>query len=364
MAHALREAGFSVQSITANILASPRHHTTDAAYDSERIADSTSLGLKPRVALTFFPDTSLAFWAASIIPFLDTLDVYLHGDRQPYDPRFAYDAVPAMLDTAPPDRPKFLWVHTLPPHDPFLPPKSTKYRLLPRGELERWNELRGMGPYSTSEQGFIDKHRLRYRESIMGADEALGELLDALERSGRLANAIVIVSSDHGESFERGFLGHAGQLVHDAVLRVPLVIKLPGQAAGRVVDTPVSLADLAPTVLDLTGAAPLPHAEGRSLRPALLGQPLKTVPVFAMSMERQSRFTSIAVGHYAVIDGKYKLVLHLGEKRRELFDLDTDPYELTDLAAREPEVTARLEALITGRLALAEARRKEWIGGR
>ncbi len=362
MARALRDTGFSTQSINANILASPRHHSTDEAYDTERIADSTSLGLKPRVALTFFPDTSLAFWASAIIPFLDTIDVYLHGDRQPYDPHYAYDAVPGLLQAAPAGKPRFLWVHTLPPHDPYLPPRSTKYSLLPAGELERWNDFRGMGPYADAAQGLIDKHRLRYRESIIGADEALGRLLDTLEASGRLTNAIVIVTSDHGESFERGFLGHAGQFMHDAVLQVPLVIRLPGQESGRVVDTPVSLVDLAPTVLDLTGAAPLPSAEGRSLKPALLGRPLDSVPVFAMSMERQSRFRPVAEGHYAVIDGKHKLVLHLGEQRRELFALDADPHESTDLATQEPEVTSRLESLITGRLAMAEARRREWIG--
>ena len=195
MAQALREAGFGTLSINANILASPRHHSTDTAYDVERIAGSTSWGMKPRAALTLFPDTSLADWASSIIPFLDTIDVYLHAERQPYDPRHAYDAVPSLLDAAPAGRSRFLWVHTLPPHDPYLPPRSTKYRLLPQGELDRWSEFRSMGPYASAEQLLIDKHRLRYGESIMGADEALGALLDSLERNGRLGNAIVIISS-------------------------------------------------------------------------------------------------------------------------------------------------------------------------
>ena len=69
MAQALREAGFSTQSLSANLLASPRHHSTDETYDSARIAASTSLGLEPRAALTLFPDTSLADWASAIIPF-------------------------------------------------------------------------------------------------------------------------------------------------------------------------------------------------------------------------------------------------------------------------------------------------------
>ncbi len=362
MAHALLDAGYSTHSINANILASPRHHSTDQAYDTEHISDALSVSLKPAVALASFPDTSLPFWAVSIVPLLNTLDMYLLGERYPYDPQFTYGAVPSILEAAPPGKPRFLWAHTLPPHDPYLPPSSTKYRLLPSGELDRWSEFRSMGPYSVEQQPLIDKHRLRYRESIMGADEALGRLLDTLERSGQLTNAIIIVTSDHGESFERGFMGHTGDLIHNAELRVPMVIKLPGQVAGRVVDTPVSLADLAPTVLELVGAAPLPHAEGRSLKPALLGEPLAAMPVFAMAMERQSRFDPIAKGHYTVIDGKYKLVMHLAERRSQLYDLNADPHELTDLSTREPEVAARLDALLHERLALAEAARKALIG--
>lgn len=357
LAARLRDAGYETHSISANLLASPRHHGTELGYDRHKIADSSSLGIKPRQALTAFPNTTLAFWLSSLIPFLDTIDVYTHGPNTPYAPEYAYAEVPPLLNRG--GKPKFVWVHTLPPHDPYLPPAATKYKLLARGELERWSEFLPMGPYAPEQQSWIDKHRLRYKESIMGADLALGRLLDQLEREGRLENALVIISSDHGESFVRGFMGHAGEMIHNAVLQVPLVVKLPGQTQGQIVDTPVSLADLAPTMVDYAGADPLPAADGRSLRPALEGRSFPVRPVYAMAMERQSRFEKLRYGHYAIIEGQHKLVLHLAEQRIELYDLAVDPGEERDIASLQPEVAGRLRAALEQQLAAVEARRSQ-----
>lgn len=355
LARLLRSQGYEAHSINANIMASPRHHGSFAGYTTDVISPSPSLGLKPRLWLTLFPDTTLPFWLSSLIPFMDTLDVYLHGENSPFAPELTYDAALPTLQAA--KRPVFMWLHTLPPHDPYLPPPGAKYRLLPRGELERWSQMRGMGAYASEQQALIDKHRLRYGESIIGADEALGRFLDELERQGRLDRALVIITSDHGESFERGFMGHAGDLLHEAVVRVPLVIKLPGQRDGRTLDTPVSLADVAPTIADVVGAARLPAADGRSLKPLLSGQPLPARPVFTMAMERQSRFSPIRAGHYAVVEGAYKLVVDLAAGQSALYDLASDPHERQDLSASAPETLARLRALLDAQLARAEERR-------
>jgi len=358
LAAQLQKSGYETHSISANLLASPRHHGTEAGYHTQIISDSTSLGSKPREALTLFPDTTLPFWFSAIVPFLDTIDVYWHGEKHPYAAEYSYRAMLSLLDDRRSGKPKFIWVHTLPPHDPYLPPPNTKYSLLPRGVLDRWSEFMGMGPYTPKEQSWIDKYRLRYQESIMGADASLGELLKQIKARGRLDNSVVLVSSDHGESFERGFLGHAGAFIHNAVLQVPLVIKLPGQTQGHQIDTPVSLADLAPTIADLASAPALPHADGRSLRSALAGQPLQPRPVFAMAMERQSRFQAMRAGHYAIIDGDHKLVLHLAESRSELFNLRQDPMELKDLSTQEPHTASQLRTRLQAQLLQAEARRR------
>ncbi|MDP2006318.1 MAG: sulfatase-like hydrolase/transferase [Rubrivivax sp.] len=355
MAAQLRTAGYRTHFITDNFLASPLHHGTWRGWDDQRYTRSL-LRNRLREALTIFPDSTLPLLVDNLTSFVGALDVYVHAGRNPYDTMRAYRAIPGMLAANP--GPALVWVHTMPPHAPYLPPPSTRHRLLPAGELEQWHEfMQENMPYGPRAQALVDKHHLRYRESIMGADESLGRLLDELQRLGRLDSALVIVTSDHGESFERNFIGHAGPLLHEAVIRVPLVVKLPGQTTSRIVETPVSQADLAPTVLDLVGARPLPSAEGRSLRAALEGQVLPPTPVFTMSLERQSRFKPLRQGHYAVIAGTDKLIWNLAEDRVELYDLQLDPHELRSIAQQQPGTVARLKALLRERIASAEAAR-------
>lgn len=355
LSHRLREAGYRTISFSANILASPRHHGTDTGYDDQRISPTTSLGSQPRILLTRFPDSTLPFWLSSLVPFLDTLDVYLHGSKHPYPPELTYEPALAAIRA---QASAFAWIHTLPPHDPFLPPASTRGKLLPGDDLSRWSQQLGMTAFSDSQQALVQKHRLRYRESVMGADEALGRFLAQLQQAGRLDDALVIVTSDHGESFEHGYLGHAGDILTDDVLRVPLIVKLPGQRLGRQVDTPVSLADVAPTITDFGGAAPLPRADGRSLRPALEGAPLPARPVYAMAMERQSRFAPLQRGRYAVIDGTLKLVLDRAAGTQQLFDLAVDAGERRDLTAERPQDAQRLRQLLEAQLGEADAARQ------
>ena len=157
LASQLRAQGYEAHSISANLMASPRHHGSDDEYTTQTISPSPALGLKPRVALSAFPDTTLPFWLSGLIPLLDTLDVHLFPERSPFAPEHTYQAAGALLDKAAQgQRPQFMWLHTLPPHDPYLPPPSTKYKLLPQGELDRWSQLLGMTRYEPAQQGLID----------------------------------------------------------------------------------------------------------------------------------------------------------------------------------------------------------------
>jgi len=357
LAARLAALGYETISINANLLAAPRHHGSEGSWHVEMLAPNSSWGNKPREWLTVFADTTLPFWLSGLVPFLDTLDIYLHAEDNPYPPHFAYAALRNQL-AQPRNRPRFIWVHTLPPHDPYLPPPETRYRLLPRGELDRWSQFRTMGTYAAADQTLIDKHRLRYRESMLSADAALGQLLDELKAAGQVDQAIVAITADHGESFAHGYMGHAGSILTDDVLRVPLLIRLPHQAKGQQIDMPVSLADLAPTLADLAGARPLPHADGRSLRPALEERALPAVPVFAMAMEGQSRFTALRKGFYAVIDGQDKLVLDLANRRVQMFDLAADPTEAHDLSRARPERATALRKQLETMLSGVETRRR------
>lgn len=359
LADALRERGYRTVSITDNLLASPRSRGTHRGYDEADLVRTRLFGNTVREAMSIFPDTALPQIAATAWSFTGALDVWWHGDRNPFVSERAYARARDVLAAQPQEQPLFLWVHTLPPHAPYLPPPQTKGRLLPPGELDRWKDQWADNMfYPESQQPRADKHRLRYRESMLAADEALGGFLAELERSGRLERTIVVVTADHGESFEHGYVGHAGPLLHEALVRIPLVIRMPGQTQGRRVDQPMSQADIAPTLLDLVGARALAESEGRTWRPVLEGRPWSDEPIFMMSLENQNRFRPLATGRFAVVDGRFKLWTSLGREPARLYDVLADPGERHDLAAGEHERVVRLESLVKTRLAQAEAARE------
>ena len=111
-----------------------------------------------------------------------------------------------------------------------------------------------------------------YDDEVLHVDHCLGELVDYLKASGLFADTLLIVTSDHGEAFhEHGATGH-GQMPYDELLRVPLVMKLPGPMKGaRRVDSLLWLGDVMPTILDLVGVE-LPRTQGASVMPLIRGE--------------------------------------------------------------------------------------------
>jgi arylsulfatase A-like enzyme len=366
IAQALQAAGYETHAIVAAQGASPREHGTQSGYDSAETAASRSWQMTLLNTLQVFPDArSLPGLLSGTWSLLGLIDLTHIGAEGPNPPENVYKLARRLIDRQHTGRPLYLWMHTWPPHSPYLPPPSTKYRLLPPGQLQSARDfLADVADYDASKQPAIDRQRLRYRETIMGADEKLGDFLDQLDRQGRLDTALIVVTADHGESFERGVLGHGGDALHEAVIRIPLIVKLPHQRSGRVVETPTSQADVAPTLSDLITGRTLPAAEGRSLRAALHGEMLPVAPVFSMAINRESRYRPLRGGHHVVVEGRQKLNCHLAANRCELYDLSTDPYERVDLAATHADEVARLRALLTRRLAAAEQNRNRWFGSR
>lgn len=214
----------------------------------------------------------------------------------------------------------------------------------------------------------------RYDACVYDADAALGVLLDGLEARQAWSRTIVIVTADHGdELLDRGHAGHAwwthhGTL-HEEILHVPLFVWAPG-VRPRTIDALVEQADVAPTLLALTGldgsgagsgGAAAPSFEGRSLVPLLAGESLPPRPAFAESTPAGFYVEPAIMGDLrlrSVIDGPWKLLVSQGALgvRKELFRLDRDPGELHDLAAAEPAEVTRLTGLL-GDWLLAERRR-------
>jgi arylsulfatase A-like enzyme len=168
----------------------------------------------------------------------------------------------------------------------------------------------------------------KYDYEIAFTDLWVKKLMDTLHETGLDKNTAVVVMADHGEAWgEHNKALFHGTDLYDEQTRVPLIIAIPGRAP-RVINEDVKLVDVAPTLLDLTGA-PIPAAiRGRSLLPAIDGKPLPPAPVFAELMP------ATAWPHQAsmMVDGEHKIIHRISDRRWELYDLRRDPGEKVNLA--------------------------------
>jgi arylsulfatase A-like enzyme len=163
-----------------------------------------------------------------------------------------------------------------------------------------------------------------YDNELRWVDVNLAEMLSEIHRRYG-DDAIVIITSDHGEEFgERGSYGH-GFSLREGMIHVPLAMRGPGIEAGRV-DTPVQVTGIPATVLELVGAAPAPTMR----TPSLLGKP-EPVVVSTPTFWSETRM------EVALVQDRYKLIVHRKAGTRALFDLETDPGETENLVDVDPQ---------------------------
>jgi len=229
-------------------------------------------------------------------------------------------------------RPFFLFVHYMDPHEPWVAPSELLARF-------RTPDLPLDGV-----SGMV----ARYDAEIAFTDQQLGALFDALDRLGLARDTVVAVTADHGEGLmDHGELHHGTQL-YEEQLRVPLLVRFPRRLpAGRVVEGPVSLLDLVPTLLALLGVEPAAGdpMQGRNLVPVMEGREAldPALPLFLFRPDN----TEVPGEQYAVRQGDWKLIRGPGELR-ELFHLGADPREREDRSAVEAERVAALERELDG----------------
>jgi choline-sulfatase len=168
-----------------------------------------------------------------------------------------------------------------------------------------------------------------YDGEIAGVDAQVGRLLDALEGSGRLRDTLVVVVGDHGEMLGAHGEQTHGFFVYDAAMRIPLIVAGPGVPA-RVVTEQVRIVDVMPTVLELLGQPAPPATQGLSLLPLARGERLSLLALGESWYPRYHYGWSELV---SIQDGRYKLIR---APRRELYDLQDDPAERSNLAERDP----------------------------
>ncbi|MCU0303462.1 MAG: sulfatase-like hydrolase/transferase [Thermoanaerobaculales bacterium] len=205
----------------------------------------------------------------------------------------------------------FLWVHYFDPHAPYAPPAPFSERFAGRA----------------------------YEGEIAYMDSQLGRLLDDLESSERLRKTLVVVAGDHGESLgEHGETTH-GLFLYDSTLRVPLLVSLPGQDRGAVVDDRVvSLVDVLPSLLDLVGISLPLELDGRSMV-AASGKPSRAV--YAEALTSFLDFGWAPLHALRRLDDKV-----IEAPRPEYYDLASDPDESRNLwSVDEPGLATRRSGL-------------------
>jgi choline-sulfatase len=251
-------------------------------------------------------------------------------------------------------RPFFLFVHYFDPHYEYRRHREVPFASESAGRLrggEDIHDLRAMGPsLSAEEVAFLEDV---YDEEIRFTDAGIGELLDALEALGLDDDTLLVVTADHGEEFfGRGWLGHTRTL-YEEVIRVPLIVRVPGGERGRVVSAPVSLVSLAPTILDYVGVeAPDAGFQGPSLRPLIDGSSEVDLPpvrseVRFIVLNPENVLAEKTAFKHALIDGRYKLIKDFSGQSYELYDLEQDPGERENLASSRPELLQEMIATLS-----------------
>jgi len=252
-----------------------------------------------------------------------------------------------------PARRWFLFVHTYDVHTPYGGSEAARRALGARG----WRgvtkigagDLEALERSGTPPDDLADLVAL-YDAGIRHADTLLGELIDALERRGLLASTLAVVTADHGEEFfEHGRTQHK-QLYAEPNLAVPLLLLVPGRPP-RVVDAPVELVDVLPTVLELLGLPPHPGAMGKSLVPLVDG----ATPGDAALAYAEGGALSPSLS--TVVTARWQLLSDAMSGRAQLFDREADAGARTDVAGAHPDVVARLGAALDARRRAAAARR-------
>lgn len=306
-----------------------RRHIADRSYQGENESGRNATKRVP-------------MWDATPMPLpLDAYIDYWHGE-----------AAVRWLDGYDRDDPFFLFVGFPGPHDPWDAPQVAvdRYRdvdvSMPRSTNRP--EVDGTGQYGMLLQAFlhladtdtmtddaIRGMRRAYSADVTVIDDAVGKIVASLDAKGLLDDTWIIYTSDHGEmGGNHGLMSKC--VLYEPAVRVPLIMRPPGGATARVVDSLVEHLDVPATVRAIAGAPAIPDSEGSSLLDAIAGG---AAPARDVSISENWGFASFETD-------RYKLVVDEDACAPcQLFDLHEDPVEDRNCVA-DPECKAVVEELM------------------
>ena len=246
--------------------------------------------------------------------------------------------------------PFFSYFHLLPPHSTY----NTRWDFVDVFKDDGYEPLKKpFHPFSLSSQTYPVQKRNRrlYDEYILYADSEFGRLMENLRASGVLENTILILTSDHGEMFERGIREHLFPSFHEPQAHIPLLIFRPGQQERIDIHDLTTTIDLLPTILQLSNKSFPDWLEGIVLPPFNPNVP-KDRSVFGADFRYVPKFKPLANGSVMLRKEQYKLTFLFGNYQRyqnlgaptlfALYDLENDPEEMKDLYHPQSELSSSL----------------------
>lgn len=223
------------------------------------------------------------------------------------------------------------------------PARRGNYAVPPRGKpaLERpIPGLKPLGPDTVTPDETI-RERLRMLAAV---DEGLGQIFAELEKQGTLNQTVVMVIGDNGYFYGEHGLSEERRLAYEESVRLPLLVRYPPQVKAGAEPTGMALTtDLAPTILELTGAPALPGIDGSSLVPLFARTPADWRKSFLIEYTTDIVFPrTLKMGYDAVRTERYKFIRYRElADMNELYDLQQDPFELTNLIGSPAAVGLR-----------------------
>jgi arylsulfatase A-like enzyme len=252
-------------------------------------------------------------------------------------------------------RPFIGYFHLLPPHGPY------------NTTLEFYNRFKhdGLKPIDKPEDVFTEgvsyetllRRRTEYDEFILYVDKEFGRFYDALEAAGLLENTWVVLTSDHGEMFERGISAHSTDALYQPVIRIPLLVFEPGRQEGMDIYSPTSAVDVLPTLAHVTGHVLPDWTEGTVLPPFREPSASDERSIYVVRAAKNEPSAPITRASTVLLRAPYKLLYFFGYAQKgvdelvKLYNVESDPEELEDLApsqgALAAEMLKELKAKIT-----------------
>jgi arylsulfatase A-like enzyme len=223
----------------------------------------------------------------------------------------------------------FLWIHFISPHAPYKKRQISDAFYSP-GYYGRF--ANGSGAINKIGNIHVPEDLVRFKELYTGevhyADHLFGTVMEALEKNGLVDRSLMVVTADHGEGLmQHGALFH--NQVYDEVVRVPLIIRHPAMPVGARSNVRACNIDLFPTLAGMMGLEAPTGIDGIDFRP----DDLAPRPLLMTAM------TNVDWRSMGMIWGDHKFIINCikgGGDRRELYDLVTDPHEVTNLYKSQP----------------------------